>query len=262
MASRFSTPQEWMDGCFGKNDPELRERCDCPPSCKELCMSTKHSKRYSPISMPNQGQTKPYTKIYNGLLLPWEHEELGDPPAITKLIYFFLLSFTRNDRRREDTRWINRRIDVLAEQFFGTDSKAKRRTFGDHLRKLEDYGMISLIPFKDVDPGHKSGGGIEKSIIINDLPIWWLARDDFRENRPTRELICFLDVEDDRDILSDREIRDRTSSDTVFGEPTDEQIAAMSRALEEGREQDRKLARKRKLERKKEKKKRKKKSTH
>lgn len=221
-----------MDQCFGKGDPELRKRCDCPPACKRLCKDTHHHQRYSPISLGAQGQTKPYTKIPNELLRPWEHELYGDPPASTKLIYLFLLTFTRHDKKRKDTRWIRQRIGVLAERFFGTPSKAKRRTFEDHLRKLKDYGMIELVPFDLVDPGHKSAGGKEKSIIINDLPGWWPNRDSFRQDRPSGVLPELLDEDDD--MLSDAERRDQFAQDEV----TEDQIDAANKALQDGKKRD------------------------
>ena len=228
MTRRFTIPQEWMDGCFGKNDPEARKKCDCPATCRELCERTHHHRRYSPISLGSQGQTKPYTKIINQLLRPWEHDEYGDPAASTKLVYLFLLTYTRNDKKRKDTRWINRRIGVLAEKFYGSASKAKKRTFEEHLRKLKQYGMIDLVPFADIDPAHKSAGGKEKSIIINDLPKWWPSRGQFREDRRSDVLSELLD--DDDEMLSDDEHYDRLRDD----ETTDEQNAAANKALREG----------------------------
>lgn len=202
-AARYGRNRHLFD-CFGKGDPDKQALCECPASCRELCRSVTFTRKHSPRVTRKYGKTKPYISMLRSFFHAWP--VVGDQLLAdsVKMTYGLLLTFTRDDRGRRDSRWVWATTQDLAEL-----RGIPVTTMRSHIRQLVRLNLIMSVPRRAVDAKDRSNG---KTIFIKDLPEWWPARETFKKALPEDHEMNDEELEawfaENPDYISDKELEE------------------------------------------------------
>ena len=144
-----------MQVSFGRPG-KCKKSCPCPPKCKSLCARIKLTAERSPRVVGRRRKAWRFTPLHNHVLYHWGEADPGIPVRMT---YAVLVSCLAGENRWVfvDPKTIAQRIGIGVKQY------------REHLKVLEDLGLILVMPRRDLDSAYRWPGN---TVIVLDLPDW------------------------------------------------------------------------------------------